>query len=67
MGKYGRATDGSIIRRMRIACRIIKSTDTHSECVILIGFSREQWLRERGSMLRSYIRYLFGFPYANVV
>lgn len=37
VGKYGRATDGSIIRRMRITCRITKSTDTHSVCVIL-GF-----------------------------
>jgi len=26
------------IRRMRIACWIPKSTDTHSECVTLIAF-----------------------------
>jgi hypothetical protein len=38
VGKYGQATDGSIIRRMRIACRMTKSTDTQSECVILLVF-----------------------------
>jgi hypothetical protein len=46
------ATDGNIIRRMRFACWITKATDTHSECVILIAFPRQQWLRERVSVLR---------------
>ena len=53
--KYGtarQATDDNIIRRMRFACWITKATDTHSECVILIAFPRQQWLRERSSMLR---------------
>jgi hypothetical protein len=53
--KYGRArqaTDDSIIQRMRFACWITKATDTHSECVILIAFSRQQWLRERAIILR---------------
>ena len=36
-----------VIRRMRIVCRMTKATDTHSECVTLIAFPREQWLRER--------------------
>ena len=40
------------VRRMRFACWMIKATDTHSEYVILIGFPRQQWLRERVSMLR---------------
>jgi len=47
VGKYGRATlatDASIIRRMRIACRKTKATDTHSECVLLIAFPRQQRL-----------------------
>ena len=55
MEKYGRATqatDDNIIRRMRFACFITKTTDTHSEYVILIAFARQQWLRERASMLR---------------
>jgi hypothetical protein len=43
-----------IIGSMRIACWITKATDTHSEYVILvlIAFPRQQWLRERASMLR---------------
>ena len=39
-------------RRMRFACWITTDTDTHSECVILVAFPRQQWLRERVSILR---------------
>jgi hypothetical protein len=49
-GKYGRAgqaTDDNITRRMRIACWIPKTTDTHSEYVIIIAFPQQQGLRER--------------------
>jgi hypothetical protein len=42
----------TIIWRMRFVCTITKATDTHSECVILIAYPRQQWLRERTSMLR---------------
>jgi hypothetical protein len=52
--KYGtarQATDDNIIRRMRFACWITKATDTHSEYATLIYFPRQQWLRERASML----------------
>jgi hypothetical protein len=55
MKKYGtarQATDDNIIRRMRFACWIPKATDTHSEYVMLIAFPRQQWLRERASVLR---------------
>ena len=55
MEKYGRAreaTDGSIIRRMRIACCITKAQDTHSEYVIPVPFPRQQWLPESASVLR---------------
>jgi len=38
--------------RMRIACWIHKSTNTHSEYVILIAFPLQRWLHERASMLR---------------
>ena len=58
MGKHGtarRAAVDDIIRRMRIAGWITKATDTHSECVILIAFSQQQWLRERASILRLYV------------
>jgi hypothetical protein len=42
-------------RRMRIACRIPKATNTHSQYVILIVFPLQQWLNERASLLRCYI------------
>jgi hypothetical protein len=48
----GQATDDNIIWRMCIACWVPKATDTHSEYVILIAFPRQQWLRERSSLLR---------------
>jgi hypothetical protein len=38
---------------MRIACWIPKSTNTFSECVILIAFPLQQWLHERTSVLLS--------------
>ena len=53
--KYGtalQASDDNLIRRMRFACWMIKDTNTHSECVILIVFPQQQWLRERTSLLR---------------
>ena len=37
---------------MCLAFLITKATDAHSEYVILITFSRQQWLRERASLLR---------------
>jgi hypothetical protein len=39
------------IWRMRIACWMPKSTNTHSKYVILIAFPLQQWLYERTSML----------------
>jgi hypothetical protein len=45
-------TDDNIIRRACFARRIPKATDTHSEYVILIAFSLQQWLRERPSVFR---------------
>jgi hypothetical protein len=50
-GRAGQLTNDNIIRKMRFACWITKATDTHSKYVILIAFSRQQWLRERASML----------------
>ena len=38
--------------RMPIACWIPKTTDTHSQCVILIAFPLQQWLHVRASLLR---------------
>jgi hypothetical protein len=38
--------------RMRIACWIPKSTNTHSEYVVLIALPMQPWLNERASKLR---------------
>ena len=40
------------IWRMRVACWVLKATDTHSEYVTLIAFPLQKWLHERTSMLR---------------
>ena len=37
---------------MRFACWVIKAADTHSEYVILIASSLQQWLHEGALMLR---------------
>jgi hypothetical protein len=53
--KYSTArlvVDDNIMPRIRFACWITKATDTPSECVILIAFPRQQWLRERASVSR---------------
>jgi len=49
----GKATDNTI-RCMRIACRIPKATDTHSEYDLLIDIPRQHYLSENASMLRKY-------------
>jgi hypothetical protein len=36
----------------RIACWVRKATNTHTSCVVLIGFPLQQWLYEQASMLR---------------
>jgi len=51
-GKAGQATDGNITRRMRFAFWIINAADTHSEYVILIAVSLQQWSCERALVLR---------------
>jgi hypothetical protein len=52
MEKYcraGCATDDNIIWHMCIGCWITKATNTHSEYVILVAFSLQQWLHEHTS------------------
>jgi hypothetical protein len=46
-GTARQATDDNIIQRMRFACWTTKATNTHSDYITLIAFSRQQWLRER--------------------
>jgi hypothetical protein len=63
-GTARQATDDNIMRGMRFTCWITKVTDTHSKYVILIAFSRKQWLRERASMLHyTYITDLVRFKF----
>jgi hypothetical protein len=59
--KYGRdrqAADDNIIRCRRFACWITRAPSTHTKNIRIIAFSRQQWLHERASMLRSYVYYL---------
>jgi hypothetical protein len=68
MEKYGtarQATDENIKQRIRFVCWITKATGAHSECVILIAFPRQQWLRERASILRLYLHCPSSFLYFN--
>ena len=47
------------IWRMCIACWVPKATNTHSQYVILISLTLQQWLHERVSVLRhTYIAFL---------
>jgi hypothetical protein len=54
------------IWHMRIACWILKATNTHSEYVIFIAFPLQQWLIEPASMLRythiDWLVYYYEFP-----
>jgi hypothetical protein len=64
VGKYGRgmrATDDSIIRRMRFACWINWVANIHSEYAILIAVPRPL-LHERVSVLR-YMYIVFNFNF----
>jgi len=59
--RAGQAIDNNITLRMRIACWITKATNTHSEYVVLMAFQRQQWLRERASVLCLYVHRLSRF------
>jgi len=50
--RAGQATDDNKIWRMRIACWVTNSTETHSEYAILIALPLQQCLHERATMLR---------------
>jgi hypothetical protein len=51
-GRDRQARDDNTIRCMRSACCIPKATNTHSEDVILIAFTLQQWVDKRAKMLR---------------
>ena len=66
--KYGttrQATDDNIIRPMRFACGIRKATEKHSEYVILPALPRQQWLRERPSVLHLCVHSLSWLTFKN--
>jgi hypothetical protein len=46
------ATNDNIVRNLRFMCWIIKTVDTRSEYLIIIGFPREIWFHESASVLR---------------
>jgi hypothetical protein len=50
-GAYSQAKDGIKIMCKRLICWIIKTTNTHSDYVIVVYFSREKWFCERASVL----------------
>jgi len=55
--RYGivrQVSDEYIIWSWRFACWMTKATDTLSKYVLLKAFPRQQWLRERASILRFY-------------
>ena len=56
------ATDDNKIRRKSTTWLLTKTTDTHSEYVILIAFPLQQWSHERASMLRLYVHCLSSWP-----
>jgi len=43
---------------MHNVCFLTKATDTHSECVIRVGFPLQRWLHKRAPMLRLYVHCL---------
>ena len=45
------------IWRMRILCRLSKATNQHTEYVVLIAFSLQQWLHDRDSSVGIATRY----------
>jgi len=51
-GSARQATDNNTIWCMRLACWILKATNTHSQYVILIAFPWQQRLRKSVSILR---------------
>ena len=52
---FRHAADGSIIRSIRFACWITKTTDNTRNMPYLIALPRQKWLRERGLTLRLYV------------
>jgi len=51
-------THENTIRSMRFASWITKAIRTHLEYVLLNAFPRQQWLRERDSILRLHVHCL---------
>ena len=51
-GRVRKLTGDNIIRRMHFANSINKDKTPHSEYLVLISFPRQQWLRQRPTMLR---------------
>jgi hypothetical protein len=53
--KYRRArqaTYDNIIQHMHFVCLVTKTTDTHSEYIVLLAYARQQWLHNCTSVLQ---------------
>jgi len=50
-GTGRQATDQNTIRHLRNSCWLPKATNTHLEYIIIIAFSRQQWVSERALLL----------------
>jgi hypothetical protein len=57
-GNDRQARDDIKVRRMLIACWIVKATDTQLEYATLIAFPLQQWLDERASILHYEYMYI---------
>ena len=51
-------TDENTLRRMHFTCWVTQIINTHLDYVLLIGFPRQQPLRESASVLRLYVHCL---------
>jgi hypothetical protein len=50
-GTFRHTTDQNKIRQLHNACWLPKATNTHLGYIIIIAFSRQQWLSERALIL----------------
>jgi hypothetical protein len=62
-GTAGQATDGDIVRYTSTACWIPKTTNTHSEYVILIAFSTATMITRTLLSVTLYVHCLSRFHY----
>lgn len=60
---FGQVTGKNITRSLRFACRVTKTTYTHSEHVMLIAFPQQKWLLESASVFTGTLPLLLFISY----